>query len=172
MDLLDLLNKAGGQQSLGALAKQLGLDDSTTSALVKAVAPALLQGMQKQTADKNALSGFQNALEKGNHRQYLDHPDLLSAATAVADGNGILGHLFGSKEVSRKVAAQASDATGVDTSLIKKALPLLAGLAMGAMSKNKPAGGSAESSLADMFSGLGKNGLDMDDVLGLAKKFF
>ena len=31
----------------------------------------------------------------------------------MADGNGILGHLFGSKDLSRAVAAQAAQATGI-----------------------------------------------------------
>jgi len=171
MNLLDLLDKAGGQQSLGALAKQLGLDGSKTSNLVSALAPALLQGIQRQAVSNDGLSNFTKALEHGNHQQYLDNPDLLSAAGAVADGNGILGHLLGSKEVSRNVAAQASRATGIDTDLIKKALPLIAGLAMGAMSKNKSAGNSVEDSLSEMFSGLKKQGFGLDDAVGFAKKF-
>lgn len=172
MDLLDLLNKAGGQKSLGSLASQLGLDDSSTSDLVGALAPALLQGMQKQTTSRDGLSGFKNALESGNHQQYLDNPDLMSDANSLMDGNNILGHIFGTKDVSRNVAAQASEATGIDTSLIKQALPLLAGLAMGALSKNSAAGNSSENSLSDMFSGLTKGGFDLDDVMGIAKKFF
>ena len=79
---------------------------------------------------------------------------------------------FGTKEVSRNVAAQASEVTGIDASLIKKALPLLAGLAMGALSKNSTASDPSESSLSDVFSSLTDGGLDIDDVVGLAKKFF
>jgi hypothetical protein len=172
MNLLDLLNDAGGQQSLGALARQLGLDSSKTSDLVSAVAPALLQGLQKQTMSREGLSNFKSALERGNHQQYLDNPDLLSKAETVLDGNGILGHLFGSKDVSRKVAAQASSATGIDTSLIKQALPLLAGLAMGAVSKSKTSGSASEDSISQLISGLAKDGLGVDDVMGFAKKFF
>ena len=62
----------------------------------------------------------------------LDEPDALASDAAVQEGNGILGHLLGSKDVSRNVAAQAAGSTGIDSSLIKKALPLIAGLAMGA----------------------------------------
>jgi hypothetical protein len=46
MDLLDLLTKSGGQQSLGTLSSELGLDSSATGSLVGALAPALLQGLQ------------------------------------------------------------------------------------------------------------------------------
>lgn len=172
MNILDLLNHAGGQRSLGAIASQLGLDDSKASELVTALAPAFSQGLQKQTTSMDGLSNFKNALASGNHQKYLDNPDLMSATSTRADGNNILGHLFGSKDVSRKVASQASEATGIDTGLIKKALPLLAGLAMGAVSKTSAAGDADESSLSGMFSGLAKDGFGVDDVVGLAKKFF
>jgi hypothetical protein len=48
-----------------------------------------------------------------------------------ADGNGILGHILGSKDVSRQVAAQASARTGIGADVLKKMLPLVATLAMG-----------------------------------------
>ena len=57
--------------------------------------------------------------------------------------------------MSRQVAATAEKDTGIDAGLIKKALPLVATLAMGAMSKKSEAGRT---------SGLG-------DLLGMARKF-
>lgn len=43
---------------------------------------------------------------------------------------------------------------------------------MGALSKNSTAGGSLESSLSNVFSGLTDRGFDIDEIAGLAKKFF
>ena len=53
----------------------------------------------------------------------------------MQDGNGILGHLFGSKDVSRQVAAGASAQTGIGADVLKKMLPMLASLAMGALAQ-------------------------------------
>lgn len=177
MDLMDLIGKAGGAKSLGSLAGSLGLDSSKTGALVSALAPALMRGMQKQTESASGLSALNGVLGSGKHQQYLDNPDLMSSTSSVSDGNNILGHLFGSKDVSRNVAAQAAQSTGIDVSLIKKALPMLAGLAMGAVSKNSDAGGTAGSPLVSMLGGLiggggGGDGFGLDDVMGLAKKLF
>lgn len=175
MNLLDLLDSTGGSQSLKSLAGTLGLDDSKTGNLVGALAPALMGALQKQTQSADGLSSFKNALQKGQHQEYLKNPDLMSSAETVQDGNNILGHLFGSKDVSRNVAAQAAESTGIDSSLIKKALPLIASLAMGALSKDTNSGTKPDSSIGDMLGGLmggGKGGIDLDDVLGLAKKFF
>ena len=173
MNLLDLLDSVGGQQSLGSLASNLGLDASTTNNLVGALAPALMGALKKETSSQDGLAGFKNALQNGKHQEYLSNPDSMSSPETVQDGNNILGHIFGSKDVSRNVAAQAAESTGINSSLIKKALPLIASLAMGAMSKSSNAGQSLDNSTSDLLGGLmGGDGIDMDDVLNLAKKFF
>lgn len=173
MNLLDLIDSVGGQKSLGSLANNLGLDASKANDLVGALAPALMGAMQKQTNSQEGLEGFKNALQTGKHQEYLSNPASMASANTVADGNNILGHIFGNKDVSRNVAAQAAASTGIDSSLIKQALPLIASLAMGAMSKSSNAGQSLDNSASDLLGSLmGGDGIDMDDVLNLAKKFF
>lgn len=173
MNLLDLIDSVGGQQSLGSLANSLGLDASKTNDLVGALAPALMGSLQKQTSSQEGLEGFKNALQTGKHQEYLSNPASMTSADTVADGNNILGHVFGNKDVSRNVAAQAAASTGIDSSLIKQALPLIASLAMGAMSKSSNSGQSLDNSASDLLGSLmGGDGIDMDDVLNLAKKFF
>lgn len=180
MDLMDLLKATGGGDSLGQLAKTVGLGSGDTSNLVKALAPALMRGMQKNTADDSGLAGLRNALESGGHARYLEKPELLASADTRTDGNNILGHIFGSKDVSRNVAAAAANETGIDASMIKKALPLLATLAMGAMSKKTSAGKDIGSSLSkgglgplgDLLNMGGKSAGGLDDILGMARKFF
>lgn len=174
MDLLDLLKNAGGQESLGNLASQLGIGSSETSDLVGALAPALMGGLKGQTESQGGLAGLQSALAGGNHQRYLDEPNLMAAEESRSDGNAILGHLFGSKDVSRKVASQASESTGIDASLIKKALPLIAGLVMGAVSKKSDGGRALDEDGGGLLGSLmgGGDGLGFDDVLGLAKKLF
>ena len=179
MDLMDLLKASGGGDSVGQLASAVGLGSSDTSKLVESLAPALMRGLQKNTASDDGLAGFRRALETGGHDRYIDDPSLMAAAETRADGNNILGHIFGSKDVSRNVAAKAAEETGIDASLIKKALPLLASLAMGAMSKKTSAGRdvapSVESgglgSLGDLLGKVSGSG-GLDDILGMARKFF
>ena len=59
------------------------------------------------------MGALLSALTNGNHSQYLENPELLGQQSTVAEGNGILGHIFGSKEVSRSVAGQAAEQTGI-----------------------------------------------------------
>lgn len=173
MDLMDLLKASGGNDSLGQLAKTVGLGSGDTENLVKTLAPALMRGMQKNTADDSGLAGLRQALQTGGHDRYIDRPELLASEETRADGNNILGHIFGSKDVSRNVAANAAEKSGIDASLIKKALPLIAGLAMGSLSKNSEGGKSAFSMLPALLGGGGDDdGFGVDDVLSLARKFF
>ena len=172
INLLDLLDSVGGQESLGNLAGNLGIDSSKTNDLVNALAPMLVGALKKQTSSEDGLAGLRNALQTGKHQEYVDNPASMTSKETVRDGNNILGHLLGSKDVSRNVAAQAAASTGIDVSLIKQALPLLAGLAMGAMSKKSNAGQSLDNSGTDLLSSLtGGDGIDVDDVLNLARKF-
>lgn len=174
MNLLDLLREAGGEQSISQISDRLSLGSTETRAMIDAVAPALMRSLQREASSPNGLESLAKALESGNHTRYIDDPASLRSDSAVDDGNGILGHLFGSKDVSRNVAANAAETSGVDASLIKKALPLLAGLAMGALSKKSESGRAAGSVLPGLLSGLvGSDGkLGIDDVLTLARKFF
>ncbi len=180
MNLLDLLKSAGGNDSIGEVGKAVGLGSTDASKLVESLAPALMRGIQKNTASESGLEGLAKALQTGGHDRYIDNPGSLRDAAATMDGNRILGHIFGSKDVSRNVAGQAAEETGIDAGLIKKALPLIAGLAMGAMNKKTSGGrdvGSAAGGLGPLgdllgaATGGGKAGM-LDDVLGMAKKFF
>ena len=170
MNFLDLLKQSGGDGGIGEMARNLNLSSSQTSKLIEAVGPALLGGIKKQT-DSNGLDGLARALQTGGHQRYIEDPREAVSATGIADGNKILGHLFGSKDVSRGVAAKAAETSGVDAGAIKKALPMLAGLAMGALSKKSNAGSSGLDGLLPQLLG-GADGFGLDDVMGLAKKLF
>jgi hypothetical protein len=169
MDLMDLLKSAGADSSLGQIAGAVGIDSSQTQNLVGALAPALMRSIQKQTESSGGLEALQSALASGNHQKYVDQPELMQSTATRDDGNKILGHLFGSKDVSRNVAAQAAAETGIEAGLIKKALPLIAGLSMGALSKKEPSGNN----LGGLLGAIGgSDGLGVDDLLGMAKKLF
>lgn len=180
MKFLDLLEASGGGDSVGKLASAVGLGSSDASQLVEALGPALMRGLQKNTASDDGVAGLRRALETGGHARYIEDPSLMEADATREDGNRILGHILGSKDVSRNVAAVAANETGIDASLIKKALPLLATLAMGAMSKKTSAGREIPSdvqrgglgSLGDLIGGLAGSKSGLDDILGMARKFF
>ena len=174
MNLMDLLEKEGGGASIATLARQLGVDKADAGKLIGALSPALLGGLKEQAQSAESRDGLVRAIENGNHQRYLEEPDRLSDAATREDGNNILGHLFGSKDVSRNVAARAAENTGIDASLVKKALPIVAALAMGAMGRKATAESSNGGGLGALTGLLGGTDgkFDFEDVRNLAGKFF
>lgn len=168
MNLLDILSQANGGQPLAALSSQFGLDARQTQAIVGQLLPALSQGLQRNAAQPGGLESLLGALSSGQHSRYLDDPSSLAQPEAVLDGNGILGHILGSKDTSRALASQVSGATGISDSVIKQMLPLVASLAMGALSRQKPSQPEGLLGLLD-FNG---DGSVIDDVGRLMGKFF
>jgi hypothetical protein len=144
MNLYDLIAQSQNGQALDNIANQFGLDRDQAEAAVRQLAPALGAGLSRNTEDGKGLADLLESLDKGNHQRYAEDPALLGASETVKDGNGILGHLFGSKAVSRKVADHASAQTGIGSALLKKMLPVIATMIMGALAKKATGAGSRE----------------------------
>ena len=135
MNLMQMLLDGDGQRSTMQAGQQVGLDPQQTKMAMGALLPALSGALKRQAADPNQLQGLMSALQKGNHDRYLEDPQMMSRPETVQDGNAILGHLFGSKDMSRAVASRASEQTGLDTGILKKLLPLAATMVMGSMGR-------------------------------------
>ncbi len=183
MNLLETILGAQGGAPIRGLAQNFGLDESQASGAIKALLPALSGGLKNNVASQGGLESLLGALAGGNHERYLEEPSQLSQPGAIQDGNSILGHLLGSKDVSRNVASHAASQTGLPVDLLKKMLPLVATMAMGALAKNTAQKGIQSSSAAaipggDLMGMLGPmldadgDGSIADDLLGLAGKFF
>ena len=177
MNILETVLQAAGGSAVSTIAKNFGIIGSQASQVIGQLIPALSRGVQKNTQSTEGLDDLISALRAGKHSSYIDNPGDLLKNNNIDDGNKILGHLFGDKQVSREVASRAANNTGVDSSIIKKMLPIIASLAMGAMSKKSAQVGinSPQSSgVSDLLSGFldsDGDGSIADDLLGMAGKF-
>ncbi|MDZ7631988.1 MAG: DUF937 domain-containing protein [Gemmatimonadaceae bacterium] len=148
MQITDILAQMGGLQSL---AKELGISETQAATGAAALAPAILGGFKKQAqAQPAGLEGLGGLLGQLGGGGLLDAV-LAPEPTNVAQGNDVLGQIFGSKDVSRTVAQSASVQSGLDAGVLKKMLPLLAMMVAGYMAKNR--GGEASAAQADAGSG-------------------
>lgn len=171
MDLLKILQATGQQDKIiNALAGQFGLQGDQANQALAGIMGALAGGVQKNVQQEGGLESLMGALQNGNHAQYVEQPEQALQAEQV--GNGILGHILGSKEASRSVAAQVEQQSGVSAAIIKQMLPVVATMAMGAMSKNANAQGlmgnafkgGAVSGLMSMLD-MNKDGSPIDDIM-------
>jgi hypothetical protein len=163
---------------IGQIAKQVGIPESLAVVAAGALLPALTKGLAKNASKPGGLDSLLGALAGGKHSLYVDEPETVTQPEAIEDGNAILGHVFGSKDVSRNVAGQASQKTGIDAGILKQMLPMLAGTTLGTLEKQVSASGStptpqAKDTLSSLLSAAtGDDDPDIDDALNLAKKFF
>ena len=147
MNILDAIVNAQDGAAVQQLGSQVGLAPDQATAALSALIPALAGGFQRNIQSQGGLESLMAALSSGNHGQYIDNPTSLADQSAVTDGNGILGHLLGSKDVSREVASRAAAQTGLSADVLKRMLPLAATLMMGAFSKQT---GNASSTAATL----------------------
>ena len=149
MQITDILSQMGGLQSI---AQELGINETQAASGAAALAPALLGGFKKQAqAHPAGLEGLGGLLGQLGGGGLLDEV-LGSHPTNVSRGNDVLGQIFGSKDVSRAVAHTAASQTGLEASLLKKMLPMLAMAVAGYMSKSH---GAAAAQPAPSGGGLG-----------------
>lgn len=167
-ELLDTILQAQGGGLVKQLAGQFGIDESQAGSALGQLLPALT-GAAQNNVRQGGLDGLLGALSSGGHERYIEDPSLLGSQETVEDGNGILGHLLGSKDASRALASQVSGSTGLGVDVLKKMLPVVATLVMGSMSKatNQGSTGSGLLSMLDT----NRDGSVLDDVAGFMGKF-
>ena len=174
MNLLETLLAAQGGGAVRQLAGQFGIDESTAASAISSLLPALQGGLQNNMSQAGGIEGLLGALQTGNHARFLDDTEALHSPETVQEGNGILGHLLGSKDASRAAANAASEQTGLPAQMMKQMLPVVATMVMGALSKQQ-ASAQQEGGLMGTLTSLldsNRDGNVADDVLGLAARFF
>ena len=136
MNILQEILKAGGGQVVGEVAKQFDLDQGDASKALSSLIPVIAGGIKKSASNQSGLESLISTLgNNSNVQNSIDLPSALGGGDATNTGNEILGQIFGSKEVSREVAGQAANSTGLDSAMLKKMLPIVAGLVMSSLNK-------------------------------------
>ncbi len=180
MNVLDMILQSQKGGALDSLTSMSGLQPNQMQQLLGQVLPVLAGGIKNGTNTQSGLEGLFGALNSGKHARYYDQPETLSNQDTLLDGNGILGHILGNKDASRSLAGHASAKTGIDSSLIKKMLPVIATVVMGAMNKRAASDGllgarqaAPSNGMMDLVSGfldVGGDGSIVDDVLRIGAK--
>jgi len=120
--------------SIGAdLAEAFDIASAQADAVLRVVGPELAWALESNTLSRAGLAALVEAIGSGNHARHLDGGNVFRNAAAMADGQAILGHLLGSRDASRTLAARAAWQSGVDEDRIRAMLPGLAAVTMAAL---------------------------------------
>ncbi len=163
--ILDLVKGGVGQQLIGGLSKQLGMDDKTAGTAISAALPLIMGALKNNASSEHGASGLLSALNDPRHSSgrvvdnlghivggsHIDH-DVMN------DGDKILGHLFGSNK--REAAGVVSKSSGIDIGKALNILQIAAPIVMGFLgNKAKHRGVRDHSGLGDLLGGATR-GLD------------
>lgn len=99
---------------LDNLATRFGLSPEEATSAMGSLLPAVVGGFQ-QRAQSGSLGPVEDTVSG------IGQPD-------IASGNDVLGHIFGSKDVSRQVAYHAADQSGISGTVLKTMLPIVAAM--------------------------------------------
>lgn len=129
----DLMRQAQTSAALASLAQQFNLSGDQTQRTMAAFMPAFAMGLQQATVSNDPARLFQNMMS-GAYQNFWQAAGHSFSSQAQQEGRRLLDQLFGSDEVSRRVAHQAADYAGISTETMQQLLPVLAGILAGGMS--------------------------------------
>lgn len=147
MNLTDLVQGQVGNQLIQGLSSQLGVKDQNVSSAISMALPFLLSQMNKNASSQQGAESLSNALNSHTGGALDNVSGILNSAN-MAEGLGILGHVFGGKQT--QVAQNIGKSTGLSSGNVMQILATLAPIIMSFLGKEKQ-----------------KNNLDTNGVSGL-----
>lgn len=133
--MFDLFRQAQGGAAFDNLARAYGMSPDQMRAAAAALTPAFMQGFQRQAQTDEGAQRFADLFQTETYARAFEAQAAALDPAARGAGEDALGALFGSKDVSRAVAAQAAAASGVQAQIIRQVLPVLASILVGGFMK-------------------------------------
>lgn len=132
MTWFDLIRQAQTSAAFDTLARQFQLSGDQAQKAMAALLPAFAMGLQR-AADPNDPARFFQSLMADAYRNFWQAAGQSFSSQAQEEGRRLLDRLFGSDEVTRRVAHQAADYAGMNVETMQQILPVMAGILTGGM---------------------------------------
>ena len=136
-NLYEVLADAQSGEAMSELGREFGLSPQQTQLAVAALLPAISMGLKRTTATPEGLGNLLAVMgaQPDLHAMY-DDPQVAFSREGRAAGNAALARMFGSPEASRAIVDQAQQLSGISSSILKKLLPVLAGIIISSLMKS------------------------------------
>jgi hypothetical protein len=130
----DLMRQAQTSAALDALARQFNLSGDQPQRTMAAFMPAFAMGLQHAMTSSDPTRVLQSMMG-GGYQNFWQASGNPFTPQAEQEGRRLLDQLFGSDEVSRRVAHQAAGYAGINADTMQQLLPVLAGILAGGTSQ-------------------------------------
>jgi hypothetical protein len=125
---------------------------------------AILGGLAGNAKDPAGAKAIFDTLDRHDGSVVADVASKFGSSETAADGDKILGHIFGGDKAA--VTQNLAQKSGLDVGAIAKMLPALAPIVMGMLGQKKASGDLDAGGLAGMLQGEA-DGFDVSDILGM-----
>jgi hypothetical protein len=132
--------KANGGDAVNQMARQFGLNAQQVQSAWESLLPAFSMGLKRNAADPYGMGALMQSMVQNGYGNYFQDAANAFNPAGIQAGNDILGQLFGSKDMSRAIAAQAAQATGIGQEVLKQMLPAMASMMAGGMQQQMAGG--------------------------------
>lgn len=142
MNLIDLVQQQLGSAQIQELSQQIGAEPAQTETAVQAALPMLLGGMAGAAQQPGGAQGVSAAIDQ--HASALGGlggvlggglGSILTGALGGGGGGGLLGSILGRHET--QVSDGVQQASGLDSSQVKKLLMVLAPIVLAALARKR-----------------------------------
>lgn len=151
MDFTKMLGDELKNKAMGVILEKVGGDKWSANSIISQALPAILWGLEKNTATDEGVNALSEALEKHTGETKID----------ITDGKKILGHILWNNSDSQ-VASIATSA-GISEEQSWDVMGILSSLVMEKLGDQKAAGLDGNA-IAKMLSG---TSLDTGNMLGM-----
>jgi len=150
MSLLDLITGNTGNQIAEEAENKFGIKKNQVIALLAVATPLIVSYLYKKSKDTKEANALSTALEEDHDGSILNNPSLIK--NKEAEGNSILGHVFGDQKAS--VENQLSQSTGISLEKIGPILAMLAPVVMGYIGQQKQQTNTNTGGLGDLLGNI------------------
>ena len=159
----DLMKNYGGEVSK-QLSSALGIDQSVAEGLIPQVAPMIMGGLKKQMETRGGADRANHILDKYGKESALDNiGDLFAAGAKEENPDPGLGGLLG--DSGHKAADVLGSQFNLSGDIVKKVIPMLAPVVLGALTRKRDKEGAGSGGIASLIDQDG-DGQILDDIGG------
>ena len=131
MNLFDIVRQAQSGSAMDNFSRQFGLDPNQTQRAMEALLPAFSLGFQRTMANPNLFAPLLEMMASGRYAPFYDGTG--QGSLLQSSGQQVLDRVFGSSELSRQIAGQASAMTGIGAQVLQQMMPSIAAILMGGL---------------------------------------
>lgn len=147
--LLELLLQQAAARGAGAVAARLGIDEATARRAIGAALPLIVSALARNASTPGGAASLNKALAAKHDGALLDSAVDFLGGGDLADGEAILGHVFGKRRGA--VVETVAKASDLDTDRTGELFAMLAPLVLAYLGRQRREQNLDEDGLADLL---------------------